>query len=222
MRAVDGLARGAPDLRRGDAGDRASLVGEAAARSGDRSAARHPAGGRRRRRGATGPGPLPIIAISGASPPTPPAPGSGPKCRRATTLTAAVRSAVMGPPSSIAVGIPVSGSLTTTTAWMPSGRARCSSHSRRPASSPRGRRTRRRHGGATASRGRTRPPGAGGWRSSVGAGCAGAGERGHRQLGESQALLERHRRDHVGAGEPAQRRQRSGSGPRSAWPSGGL
>ena len=43
-------------------------------------------------------------------------PGAGAKWRSATPVTAAVRSAVIGPPSRIATGRPVSGSFTTTTA----------------------------------------------------------------------------------------------------------
>ena len=46
-------------------------------------------------------------------------PASRPQRFMASPLTAAVRWAVIGPPSSIAIGTPVAGSLRTTTAWMP-------------------------------------------------------------------------------------------------------
>ena len=55
--------------------------------------------------------PAPMSAARGARPVT-----VGAKWRIATPETAAVRSAVIGPPSRIAAGAPVAGSLMTTTA----------------------------------------------------------------------------------------------------------
>ena len=121
--------------------------------------------------------------------------------------TAAVRWAVIGPPSRIAIGTPVAGSLRTTTALdRRQAERRCSSAKPVTHFMPdagRRCRPRPRRAGGPASRGRTSPSGRG-WTPIFGGSSAPAARRGHRQLGEREALRR-------AAASPRRRRPPTGS-----------
>ena len=113
----------------------------------------------------------------------------GAQARIATPEIAAVRSAVIGPASRIAVGTPVAGSLSRSSPWI-AGRpsALLVAVAEHPLhAQPVGGAVARRPAGTPASRGRTTPSGRG-WTPILGGSSAAAGEPAQGPLGEPEAL----------------------------------
>ena len=140
---------------------------------------------------------------------------SGAKCRIATPETAAVRSAVIGPPSRIALGSPVAASLMTTTAliagspsslFVPNPATHFMPEQVTATARIRPTQVRRHRVRERAVRPRMDPD--------LGRQLGIGDERGHRLLGQRQALVDiGHRREHVRGGEVADRQRIGRQGP---------